>query len=151
MPDAHTAETNSTVTEAPRPVRDRTDGRSPGLRVGALCRLPEPYLRGGSVAFGQALAAYSCGGSRGFGSPGANGLAPTTFPHRSLSRERPSIRGSTTSRRGVVNGRRLLPPPRCLTLAALSGARHQLVTKCVGWNGKPVRATALFRHCPRNG
>jgi hypothetical protein len=38
-------------------------GRSPGLRIIALVRLPEAYL---SDMDGPLLAAYSCGGSFGF-------------------------------------------------------------------------------------
>jgi hypothetical protein len=63
--DSRTVEMNSTVAEAPRPAREQKDGRSPGSRVSAACRLPDPSM-GQISGIGQVLAAYSCGGSRGF-------------------------------------------------------------------------------------
>jgi len=51
-----------TAAEAPRPDGDCIEGRSPGSRVLAPCRLP-----GISQWLWFGLAAYSCGGSRGFG------------------------------------------------------------------------------------
>jgi len=57
----------SATTRTPRPMCSRvttTDGRSPGSRVAAFHRLPGGLT---PVAFGERLAAYSCGGSRGIG------------------------------------------------------------------------------------
>src|SRR5262245_40287334 len=64
------AEDISTGAEAPRPARDRIDGRSPGLRVTACPAFPGLLV---PVAVGHRLAAYSCGGSCGIG---------TWVPHR---------------------------------------------------------------------
>jgi hypothetical protein len=41
------------LAEAPRPAREQIDGRFPGLRVGAPCRLPEPSVGRSSVALGR--------------------------------------------------------------------------------------------------
>ena len=82
------------------------------------------------MAIGQALSAYSCGGSRGFVSKQA--LDAYHIPS-SLSRSREAIKGaSTTSRPHIVNGNSasvfalLSLPAVCITLNALSGARYQL-------------------------
>ena len=110
-----------------------------------LAAFPTCRLRTEISGIGQALAAYSCGGSRGLVSSTQWCSMRTTFPHRSLVRERPSG-CSTTSRCRVVNGnvaagpligrrasRALLSLPAvCITLNALSGAR----TNCMGWRVK---------------
>jgi hypothetical protein len=132
---SRTVEMNSTVAEAPRPARDQRDGRSPGSRVSASCRLPD-LSHADRNQWHQASARRL----QLRGQPWVGIQAPlrrwlcTTFPHRSLVRERPSKAGSTTLRPHVVNGR--LPaaarqplkrgptailllsfPPPCITLA----------------------------------
>ena len=88
---------------------------------------------------GQALTAYSCGGSRGLASKHLAALDAYHIPS-SLSRSREAIKGaSTTSRPHIVNGNPAFFDPRlwsaaallslptvCITLNALSGARYQL-------------------------
>jgi hypothetical protein len=102
---SRTVEMNSTVAEAPRPARDQWDGRSPGSRVSASCRLPD-LSHTDRNQWHQANARRL----QLRGQPWINIQTParrwlcTTFPHRSLVRERPSNGASTTLRPRVVNG-----------------------------------------------
>jgi hypothetical protein len=106
---SRTVEMNSTVAEAPRPARDQRDGRSPGSRVSASCRLPD-LSHADRNQWHQAIARRL----QLRGQPWVGIQAPlrrwlcTTFPHRSLVRERPSKAGSRTLRLHVVNDN---PPP----------------------------------------
>ncbi|GFO82777.1 MAG: hypothetical protein A49_24040 [Methyloceanibacter sp.] len=68
-PDRMGSAMKPTVPEAPRPADDQIDGRSPGFAGLDLAAFPGlaqwRWLgRGGRIL---RLAAYSCGGSRGFG------------------------------------------------------------------------------------
>jgi hypothetical protein len=103
---SRTVEMNSTVAEAPRPARDQWDGRSPGSRVSASCRLPD-LSHADRNQWHQANARrLQLRGQPWIGiqAPARRWLC-TTFPHRSLVRERPSNAASTTLRPRVVNGR----------------------------------------------
>jgi hypothetical protein len=158
-----TQSSTSTVAEAPRPARDHSMAGFLARGSWQLAAFPSCRLRTDISGIGQALTAYSCGGSRGFESSRSRSM-PTTFPLRSLRRERPSERGSTTLRRRIVNGKRdpvsarqrpqglLSPSRRCITLAALSGALPDPgvwgVKREAGASGV---IAAQSRHCPRNG
>ena len=101
--DSCTVEMNSTVAEAPRPARDQRDGRSPGSRVKASCRLPDLSMRQTSVALGKCSPLTVAGAAVDlYRSAGA--LDSYHIPS-SLSRMREAIKVcSTPLRRHVVNG-----------------------------------------------
>src|SRR5882757_4170589 len=102
--DSRTVEMNSTVAEAPRPARDQRDGRSPGSRVSAACRLPDLSLRD-RHQWHQASAHRLQLRGQPWVCIGALGRSiRTTFPHRSLVRERPSRLVVVILCRSVVNG-----------------------------------------------
>ncbi len=86
-PDAR-AESRPSPRHPARHATTNEDGRSPGSRVMASCRLPDRSCAGRSVAQRQALTAYSCGGSRGF----VPAVVAGSVPHSlfALISERPS-------------------------------------------------------------
>jgi hypothetical protein len=139
-----TQSSTSTVAEAPRPACDQWDGRSPGSRVIAACRLPEL-----SLADRHQWHRASARRLQLRGQPWDCIAAPvrkirTTFPHRSFIRKRPSsslvqrraraLSMATPAGSGAAESIRglLSPPERCITLAPLSGARPSLG----GWRVK---------------
>ena len=71
-----------------------------------LAAFPTCRICDGISGIGQALFAYSCGGSRGFASPPDSALEAYHIPS-SLSRSREAIKHSSTPvRRHIVNGGR---------------------------------------------
>lgn len=138
------------------PAQHATNGMAGLLARGSmqLAAFPTCRLRTEISGFGQALAAYSCGGSRGFVSQRSRRSTRTTFPHRSFLRKRPSraLVQRCAVALSMARSRRLLSPPgRCITLAALSGARPSIgLASETGSRCERVIA-APSRHCPRNG
>ncbi|MEA3196873.1 MAG: hypothetical protein QOF32_925 [Gammaproteobacteria bacterium] len=131
---------NSTVAEAPRPARDQRDGRSPGSRVSAACRLPDLSL-GDRNQWHRASARRLQ--LRGQPWVGIQHLAVLDAYHipSSLSRSREAIKGvvqrcalplsMASVAAGLCSGFRpalLSLPAVCINLNALSGAR----TNCMG-------------------
>jgi hypothetical protein len=159
-----TQSSTSTVAEAPRPACDQWDGRSPGSRVIAACRLPEL-----SLADRHQWHRASARRLQLRGQPWDCIAAPvrkirTTFPHRSFIRKRPS--SSLVQRRA-----------RALSMATpagsdgvgghtasivAAGAMHYpgAVVRCSSkpwWLASETGSrcewciTSQSRHCPRNG
>ena len=157
---------SSTVAGAPRPARDQSNGRSPGSRVRATCRLPElSFLRHKSVASGKYSPLTVAGAAVGLY---RRATRETYHIPSSLSRlERPSraavqrcaVALSMAARRfrgAAQNGSTvdlLSLPARCITLKPLSGARVQLCFRLASETGIrcECRSGASFRDCPRNG
>src|ERR1043166_3825848 len=111
----------ATDVEAPRPTRDRTDGRSPGSRVCARPRLPGFNPSG----LWHGLTAYSCGGSCGFGSQ-----SRTAFPVRSFAGKRPPVAGIRGGANAFVNA----PAPRA-TLAPRGNLRENCASQPISPGG----------------
>ena len=138
-----TQSSTSTVAEAPRPARDQWDGRSPGSRVNAACRLPELSLAD-RPQWHRASARRLQLRGQPWDCIAAFGAQDAYHIPSSLLHSKEAIKSaSTASRGGIVNGegareaaqrmrdmqrmRDLLSPPgRCITLARLSGARPSL-------------------------
>lgn len=157
-----TQSSTSTVAEAPRPARDQWDGRSPGSRVNAACRLPDLSLADRNQWLRASARRLQLRGQPWVCIAALRRSTRTTFPHRSFVGKRPSRVlvqrcAVTLSMAGWLphfwrQRRRLLSPPgRCITLAALSGARPSIgLASETGSRCERVIA-APSRHCPRNG
>src|SRR5882724_10732786 len=89
------------LAEAPRPAREKKRWQVSWL-AGRRALPPSRAVRGTDLSgIGQALAAYSCGGSRGFAPGVARLAAGTTFPLRSLARDHRSRRAVHRRGRGL--------------------------------------------------
>jgi hypothetical protein len=131
-----TRSSTSTVAEAPRPACDQWDGRSPGSRVIATCRLPDlsladrhQWLRASARRLQLRGQPWVCIGA----------LLDAYHIPSSLFRSKEAIKGaSTTLRRGVVNGPagRRAPAEAARSIVA-AGAMHYAgaVVRCSSKQG----------------
>src|ERR1700722_2452407 len=101
--DSRTVEMDSTVAEAPRPARDQRDGRSPGSRVSATCRLPDLSLEDRNQWHRASAHRLQLRGQPWIGIEAPCGAR--CVPHSLITLVREAIKGaSTTSRPHIVNG-----------------------------------------------
>ena len=108
---------NSTVAEAPRPARDQMDGRSPGSRVSATCRLPDLSLADRNQWHRASARRLQLRGQPWVCFERLAALDAYHIPS-SLSRLREAIKGgSTTLCPRVVNGDPTTAGPWSLTAA----------------------------------
>src|SRR5258708_852337 len=116
---------NSTVAEAPRPARDQMDGRSPGSRVSATCRLPDLSLADRNQWHRASARRLQLRGQPWVCFERVAALDAYHIPS-SLSRLREAIKGgSTTLCPRVVNG-----DPTTAGLWSLTAARGLHYCRC---------------------
>ena len=139
--DARDPDQSASEPTAPRhPARRATsiDGRSPGSRVSAFAAFPGCF----PVAVWLGLAAYSCGGSRGFWA-----CALTAFPVP-LIRETVDTAALKAASAAFVNAspaRTLAKRGQTAIVLRVDGSRTGRDVK-----GNAVRVATQFRGCPRN-
>jgi hypothetical protein len=147
-----TRSSTSTVAEAPRPACDQWDGRSPGSRVIATCRLPDlsladrhQWLRASARRLQLRGQPWVCIGALGRSTR-------TTFPHRSFARKRPS-RALVQRCAGALSMDRPGGDYCRRRGDALRWRRCQVLVQAWGWRVKREAgaSSAQSRRCPRNG